>query len=69
MATNAREVFVEKMYDDCLKNLDGIDSAQKEKAITYCNLGWKSYENGDIEKCIQYSKKALTFDSALGIVK
>ena len=37
--------------------------------MTFGNLGWKSYENGDLEKAIEYSKKALTFDNSLGFVK
>lgn len=43
--------------------------AEKEKARNYGNLGWRSYENGDIDKCIEYSKKALQIDSTNGIFK
>jgi hypothetical protein len=32
-------------------------------ANSYTNLGWQSYKNGNIDKCIEYSQKALTNDS------
>ena len=37
--------------------------------MTYGNLGWAAYEEGDIEKCILLSKKALTLNNSLGFVK
>ncbi len=40
-----------------------------ETAVNYGNLAWKAYEQGDINKCIDYSKKALTLDNTLGYVK
>lgn len=40
-----------------------------EKAVNYGNLGWKAFENGDVAKCIEYSKKALSLDNSLGYVK
>lgn len=30
-----------------------------EKAAMYCNLGWKAYERGELEKCLELTKKAL----------
>lgn len=30
-----------------------------EKADMYCNLGWKAYERGELEKCLELTKKAL----------
>lgn len=46
-----------------------IPNANKEKAITFGNLAWTAYEEGDIEKCITLSKKALILDNTLGYVK
>ncbi|HVK49822.1 MAG TPA: hypothetical protein VM488_18290 [Pseudobacter sp.] len=43
--------------------------AEKQKAINFGNLGWRSYENGDIEKCIEYTRKSLQIDSTNGIFK
>jgi hypothetical protein len=40
-----------------------------EKAVNYGNLGWKAFETGDVTKCIEYSKKALSLDNSLGYVK
>lgn len=36
---------------------------QSVGANNYANLGWESYKNGSIDKCIIYSQKALTYDS------
>jgi len=33
------------------------------KTSTYVNLGWQSYKNGNVDKCIEYSQIALTYDS------
>jgi tetratricopeptide (TPR) repeat protein len=38
-------------------------SNQTVNASNYTNLGWESYKNGSIDKCIEYSQKALTYDS------
>jgi tetratricopeptide (TPR) repeat protein len=38
------------------------------QAITLGNLGWKAFERGDYNKCIECSKKALELDSSLGFV-
>lgn len=37
------------------------------QALNYTNLGWKAFERGDIEKCMEYSRKALGYDSAQAI--
>ena len=44
-------------------------TAEEEKGATFGSLGWKAYENGDVEKAIEYSKKALSYDTKLGWVK
>ena len=51
------------IVEETTSNPDG------ENAINYGNLGWKAFENGDISKCIEYSKKALALDNNLGYVK
>lgn len=40
-----------------------------EKAVLYGNLGWKAFERGELDKCIELSEKALSLDSALAFVK
>lgn len=40
-----------------------------DKAILYGNMGWKAFEEGEIDKCIELSKKALALYKALGYVK
>ena len=55
---------------ECTQELSGgIKTEEQEKAVTYGNLAWESYENGNIDKCIELSKKALELDPDLGWVK
>jgi hypothetical protein len=54
------EDLIEKVFDKCAEKVGGVHS---EKAISYGNLGWQAYENGAIDKCIEYSKKALQLDN------
>lgn len=40
-----------------------IEQTENEKkAEMYAELGWKAYERGEFEKCIEWSKKALKAD-------
>lgn len=57
------------LQNDCAKSLGLIKSESEEKGFTYGNLGWKSYTNGDIDKAIEWSLKALNHDKTLGFVK
>lgn len=51
----------------CLQSLQGGEKTDaQQKAITYSNLGWKAYESGDVDKCIEYSRKGLALDSTMG---
>lgn len=40
----------------------------EQKAETFGTLGWKAYERGDYDKCLELSKKALEYNSELGWV-
>ncbi len=42
---------------------------EADKGIMYGNLGWKAFERGDLDKCIELSQKALAFNSNLCFVK
>jgi len=44
-------------------------STETEKAVGYANIGWQSYQAGDIDRCIECCKKALVLDSTLGKCK
>jgi hypothetical protein len=57
------------LQNDCAKSLGLIKNESEEKGVTYGNLGWKSYTNGDIDKAIEWSLKALNYDNSLGFVK
>jgi hypothetical protein len=40
-----------------------LPTQEVTNANIYTNLGWQSYKNGNIDKCIEYSQKALMYDS------
>ncbi len=41
---------------------------EQSEAMTFGNLGWKAFERGEFDKCLEYSKKALSLDNSLGFV-
>lgn len=43
--------------------------SEADKGVLYGNLGWKAFERGELEKCVELSKKALTFNPNLCFVK
>ncbi|OFX61462.1 MAG: hypothetical protein A2046_00075 [Bacteroidetes bacterium GWA2_30_7] len=62
-------------------SLEGIDvtievvavveevNTETDKGMLYGNLGWKSFEKGEYDKCLEWSNKALTFNPVLTFVK
>jgi tetratricopeptide (TPR) repeat protein len=53
----------------CAQDLQGGEKTEdQQKGQTYGSLGWKAYENGELDKAIEYSKKALEKDNTLGWV-
>jgi len=69
MTSTERQIFLKEAFDLCNRKIDGNDSSEEQKAVNYGNLGWKSFENGEIDRCIDLSKKALTIDQNMGWVK
>lgn len=69
MTNGEKEAFLNSVYATCTEKYKEQKSPDQEKAINYGNLAWRSYENGDVDKCIEYSKKALSLDNTLGWVK
>lgn len=58
-----------QLAERCLQLLQGGEkNNEQKKGSIYGNLGWSAYENGDIEKAIEYSQKALEIDNSLGEV-
>lgn len=47
---------------------ESVETKEYKMATTYGNLGWQFYEEGNLEKAIEYSLKALELDSDLGYV-
>jgi hypothetical protein len=43
-------------------------TADQEKAELYGNMGWKAYERGEYDKCLELSNEALKYNSELGWV-
>lgn len=55
--------------DECFAQLGGGEKTEEEeKGSTVGSMAWSAYENGDLEKAITYSKKALEYDNTLGWV-
>ncbi len=71
--SNLSETEIKKIYvalaEDCLTTFQGgAKTDEQKKGATVGSMGWSAYENGDIEKAITLSKKALTYDNSLGWV-
>lgn len=43
-------------------------SESETKAVMYGNLGWKAYEKGEYDKCVEFSKKSIELDPNQGYV-
>lgn len=63
-------IVEESVTDYSIRSPIGEFAETKEykMATTYGNLGWQYYEEGDLEKAIEYSLKALELHSNLGYV-
>lgn len=60
---------INQLFSNCSEKYKVKKTPEQEKGMTFGNLGWKAYENGELDKAIEYSKKALTYDNSLGFVK
>lgn len=61
--------FEATIEEECFAQLGGGEKTEEEeKGSTVGSMAWSAYENGDIEKAITYSKKALEYDNTLGWV-
>jgi len=69
MTEGSRQTYLNEVYEGCTSKYKVNKTPEQEKGVTFGNLGWKAYENGDVDKAIEFSKKALTFDNSLGYVK
>lgn len=69
MQSTEKETMFLEVYKQCVSSYQVAKTLTQEKGMSFGNLGWKSYENGDLDKAIEYSEKALTFDNTLGFVK
>lgn len=57
------DVYLDKKEDE--KNIH----KESNKALDYGNLAWSMYEDGDLDGCIEYSKKALEINNSLSFAK
>ena len=46
-----------------------VDNPSEDKGKLYGTLGWKAYERGEFDKCLELSKQALSYNPNLGWVK
>ncbi|TAH30409.1 MAG: hypothetical protein EAZ06_03500 [Cytophagales bacterium] len=69
MQEGTRQTFLTEIANTCSEKYQPKKTAEQQKGTTFGNLGWKAYENGDVDKAIEYSKRALTIDNTLGYVK
>ncbi len=44
-------------------------NAEADKGMLYGNLGWKAFERGELDKCVELSNKALTYNPDLAFCK
>ena len=59
----------ESVTDYSMRSESAIaETKEYNMATTYGNLGWQYYEEGNLEKAIEYSLKALELHSSLGYV-
>jgi tetratricopeptide (TPR) repeat protein len=61
--------IIGEYYKVCAEKIDGAETEEQKKGITYGNLAWDHYENGNLDKAIEYSKKALELHKDLGWVQ
>ena len=63
------ETIETAIAEECVSQMQGGEKTEEqEKGSKVGSMGWKAYENGDIEKAITFSKKALEYDNSLGWV-
>jgi tetratricopeptide (TPR) repeat protein len=65
MTTSEKENYCHDKIAICQEELFPKLTDAEEKALTFGNLGWTAFEEGEIDKSILLSKKALKLDSSL----
>ena len=53
----------------CRDEIFGKKTPEQERALSFGNLGWKAYENNELDKAIDYSKQAIKLDNSLAFAK
>jgi len=59
-----RKEYFKTAISECLDETKK-DKDNEDKAKSYGNLGWKSFEQNDFENSLKYSKQALELDNSL----
>jgi tetratricopeptide (TPR) repeat protein len=58
-----------EIFDECYSELEGgLKTDEQNLGSNAGSMGWYAFENGNIDKAIQFSEKALSLDSTLGWV-
>lgn len=62
--------ILEDYLNACVQQMEGGElTEEKQKAMTYGNLGWEYYEKNELDKAIEYTRKSLELDNTTGIFK
>ncbi|HLY69180.1 MAG TPA: hypothetical protein VKR53_05595 [Puia sp.] len=69
MSTYEKDELIKSLFRDCKATYLPVQTDEQQKASEYGSLGWKAYESGDVDGCMEYSKKALSHDPSLCWVK
>jgi hypothetical protein len=58
--------ILQEIFNKCYEDLTGgAKTDDQKRASTYGSMGWKAYENGEIDKAISYGLKAYELDKTL----
>ncbi len=69
MSTNEIDAIGNSITKECIQNFQGGPKTEdQEKGASYGKIGWQAYQNGDVDKAILYSLKAIELDKNLGWV-
>ncbi len=69
MQKSESEKKINEIFDECYSELEGgYKSEEQNLGSNAGSMGWDAFENGNIDKAIQFSEKALSLDSTLGWV-
>ncbi len=68
LTNEERDRIHKSIIENCLTKINGGEKTEnKKQGVSAGDMGWEAFRNGDIEKAILFSKKAIELDSTLGL--